>query len=420
MRVVHLLRKYDPSEWGGTETAIEQLTSGLARHRVESIVYSPRLPNRVTDLDPLNNAGCVTRQFGACVPVWGISAARKRQMIAVGGNVVSFDLLGSLCLEKGIDLVHSHALGRLGAIGRAAARVRGVPFVLSVHGGAYDLPSYVRRELQVPASGGWDWGKPLGLLLGARKLFSQADAIVTCNVREAALIRERHPDRRVIVQPHGVPAAPFAENHRAAALAAFPMIAGRDVLFMPGRIDPVKNQGWLISQAAELARRHPKALFVFAGACTDRVYGEAIQKLITDEGVAGSVLLAGKLPPGDPRLIGLMQSARAVVLPSVSETFGLIILEAWAAGTPVISSRTSGANALVEEGENGFLFDLDQPAAFHAAVDQLLKRPELRARLGAAGRARVVADYDTGVLSARMKLLYDHLVEEKHALRHSA
>jgi starch synthase len=257
-------------------------------------------------------------------------------------------------------------------------------------------------------------------LLGARHLFSQADAIVTCNAREAALIRERHPDRRVIVQPHGVPAAPFAKDHRADALAAFPMIKGREVLFMPGRIDPVKNQGWLISQASELARRHPKALFVFAGACTDRVYGEALQKLIADEGVANSVLLAGKLPPGDPRLIGLLQSARAVVLPSVSETFGLIILEAWAAGTPVISSRTSGAKALVEEGENGFLFDLDQPAPFHAAVDQLLARPELRMRLGAAGRARVVADYDSSVLSARMKLLYDQLLEEKYALRHSA
>lgn len=420
MRVVHLLRKYDPAEWGGTETAIAQLTSGLARHGAESIVYAPRLSKRPGGENPLNSAGCVTREFGACVPVWGISAARKRQMIAVGGNVVSFDLLGSLCWEKGVDVVHSHALGRLGAIARAAARLRRVPFVLSVHGGAYDLPAVVRRALQRPHAGGWDWGKSIGALLGARKLFSHADAIVTCNPREAALIGQHHPGRRLVVQPHGVPAARFSQDHRAAARAALPVIAGRDVLFMPGRIDPVKNQGWLISQAADLARRHPKLLLVFAGACTDQSYGAAMQKLIAGEGVAAAVLLAGKLPPGDPRLIGLMQSARAVVLPSVSETFGLVILEAWAAGTPVISSRTSGANALVVDGRNGFLFDLDQPAAFHAAVEQILTQPGLGARLGAAGRERVIADHDTVVLTARMKRLYEELIEEKHALCHFA
>src|SRR4051812_6761862 len=178
MRIAHLLRKYDPAEWGGTETAIKQLTTGLAGHGVESIVYSPRLPYRVKGVDPLAGQGCVTRNFAACVPVLGISKERKRQMIAVGGNVVSFDLLGSLCVEKGVDVIHSHALGRLGAIGRAAARMRHLPFVLTVHGGAYDLPPAVRQDLHKP-SGGWDWGRPLWALPGARNIFLDTDALIT-------------------------------------------------------------------------------------------------------------------------------------------------------------------------------------------------------------------------------------------------
>ncbi len=420
MRVAHLLRKYDPSEWGGTETAIHQLTSGLAGQNVESVVFSPRLPHRSANADPLAVAGCATREFVARVPVWGISKEQQNQMIAVGGNVVSFDLFGSLWREKEIDVIHSHALGRLGAIGRTAARARKLPFVLTVHGGAYDLPAVVKRELNRPTIGGWDWGKPVGLLLRARHLFSEADAIITCNPREAALISARHPDRRVVVQPHGVPAARFAGDHRAAALSAFPVIERRKVLVMPGRIDPVKNQSWLVEQTAELARRHPDVLLVFVGACTDVAYGESLNALIAKNGLTHSVLLAGKLPPGDPRLIGLLQISQALVLPSLSETFGLVILEAWAAGTPVISSRTSGATALVTEGENGFLFDLDQPAPFHAAANQIFTQPELRARMGAAGRARVIADYDTDVLSARMKQLYAELIGEKNALRHSS
>ena len=419
MRVAHLLRKYDPAEWGGTETAIERLVSGFAGRAVESLVFAPRLASAVTTADPLEALGCTVRRFRAFVPVWGISAERKRQMIAVGGNVLSFDLIRALWREPGLDVIHSHALGRLGAIGRAVARERKLPFVLSVHGGAYDLPAAVREELHRPV-GGWDWGRPLGMVLRARHLFAESDAIVTVNDREAALIRERHPGRRVFVQPHGVPAALFLPDHRAAARAAFPTVVDRSVLLVPGRIDPVKNQDWLIAQAAELVRRHPTVLLVLVGACTHREYGEALQARITREGLQGSVLLTGKLPPGDPRLIGLFQEARAVVLPSLSETFGLVILEAWAAGTPVISSRTSGATALVTEGANGSLFDLARPETFHAAVGQLLAQPGRSAEWGQAGRAKVIAEFDTAVLAGRMERFYAELIAEKNAYRHPA
>ena len=57
-------------------------------------------------------------------------------------------------------------------------------------------------------------------------------------------------------------------------------------------------------------------------------FGDALRARVTSTGLSGTVLLAGPLPSGDPRLIGLMQEARAVVLPSVSETFGIVILEA--------------------------------------------------------------------------------------------
>ncbi|MDO8541522.1 MAG: glycosyltransferase family 4 protein [Opitutaceae bacterium] len=420
MRVAHLLRKYDPAEWGGTETAIERLTRGLAQHGVASIAYAPRLLQMSTAVDPLLAAGCAVRRFHAFLSLWGIPAERERQMIAVGGNVMSFDLIGSLAREPGLDVIHSHALGRLGAIARTVARARHLPYVLSIHGGAYDLPAAVRQELQRPAAGGWDWGKPLGLLLRTRHLFKDADAIVTCNPREAELIRERHPGRHVFVQPHGVPVALFAPDHRPAARAAFPAIVDRPVLLVPGRIDPVKNQDWLVAQAAELVQRHPRILVVLVGACTHREYGDALQARIAREGLHDGVLLAGKLPPGDPRLIGLFQEARAVVLPSLSETFGLVILEAWAAGTPVISSRTSGATALVKDGMNGFLFDLGRPASFHAAVNRLLMQPELAVEWGAAGRATVAAEYDTMVLAERMKRIYETLIDERHAHGHSA
>lgn len=420
MRVVHLLRKYNPAEWGGTETAIRQLCEGLRFHGVDSVVYCPQAAANGHGADPLVESGCVVKRFKTCVPVWGLPPERRRQMIAVGGNLMSFDLPGALWGDSEASLVHTHALGRLGGIGLTVARARNIPFVVTVHGGVYDLPEEVRRGFHEPDARGVEWGKLFGLVLRARQVLTQADAILTCNPREAELIRERHPDRHVVVQPHGVPARLYQQDHRAAARREFPWVADRPMLVSVGRIDPVKNQAWLVDQMPELLRRHPRALLVLAGPCTDEAYGGALNRQIERLGLGEAVRLTGKLPPGDPRLIGLMQEARAVLLPSVSETFGLVILEAWAAGTAVISSRTSGATALVDPGRNGWLFDLARPEGFQSAVTELLENPGQRERSISAGRERVVADYDATVLSARMKRLYEHLIEEKHALRHSA
>ena len=68
----------------------------------------------------------------------------KRQMISVGGNLMSFDLMKSLWREKEISVVHTHALGRIGAIGGTLARRRKLPLVISIHGGLLDLPEAVK------------------------------------------------------------------------------------------------------------------------------------------------------------------------------------------------------------------------------------------------------------------------------------
>lgn len=419
MRVAHVLRKFDPSEWGGTESAILQLTSDLSRTGVESVIYAPRLPTREGSADPSALSDCDVRRFRALVPVAGISSKQRAKLVAVGGNLISFGLMGSLWLDGRLDLIHSHAQGRLASIARVVAEARGIPFVVSIHGGMYDLPAEVQEGLRRTADGGWDWGRAVGLMLRSRQLMSRADAIITFNPNEAAKIRERHPGRRVLTESHGVPTALFARERGGEAMNAYPRLSGRSVLLVLGRIDPTKNQDWLVAQAAELARRHPKALLVFVGPATNREYADALHARIEREGLQDLVLMVGSLPSGDPRLIGLLQLAKAVVLPSKSETFGIVIVEAWAAGTPVVSSRTSGASALITEGVNGLMFDLDRPETFHAAVDRVLTQPDLAKQWGAAGRAKAVAEYDTSQSANRMRRLYEDLIEEKNALRHT-
>lgn len=410
MRVAHLLRKFDPAEWGGTEMALQRLFDGLRAQGVESVVYCPHLERERAE-DPLVRAGYRVERYRAFVPVVGISKQRRRQLIAVGGNLMSFNLISSLWREPDLSLVHTHALGRIGAIGRTVARQRRIPFVITIHGGVLDLPQHVKQSFDAPGDGGWEWGRVFGLLFQSHHLFRDADAIVTCNAREAALWRERFPAKPVIVQPHGVPLELYRKDHREAARAAYPQIRGRKVLLSAGRIDPVKNQGWLLEQAPRIFQKHPQALLVLAGACTDEPYGELIQREIQRLGIANQVLLTGGLPPNDPRLVGLMQEAAALLLPSVSETFGLVLLEAWAAGAMVLSSRTSGPSALIVDGQNGWLFDLDQPETFHRALDQTLADPAVAAEMAARGAA-VAGEYSLEAVARPMKNLYGELIKK--------
>jgi glycosyltransferase involved in cell wall biosynthesis len=294
-----------------------------------------------------------------------------------------------------------------------------VPLVVTIHGGCLDLPDMVKESFEKNKRG-WEWGKIFGLLLRSRQLLQRADAILTCNPREATLLREKFPDKRIIVQPHGVSMKLYRKNCRQQARDAFPQIHDRELLLCVGRIDAVKNPRWLVEQAPVIFQRHPNALLVLAGAVTDESYGEALRVRIRELGLESRVLLTGGLPPGDARLIGLFQEARVVLLPSASETFGLVILEAWAAGTAVIASRTSGASALIREGQNGWLFDHGDSAVFYKAVDAALLKPETAARFAAEGSKLVSTEYDNAVLAGRMKNLYAQLIEEKYALRHSA
>lgn len=412
MRVAHLLRKYNPAEWGGTETAVKRLFDGLRFHGVEPIAFCPRI-HPSPERDPFVESGFRVERFNAFVPVAGISTEQKQQLISVGGNLMSFDAIWKLLGTRKLSLIHTHTHNRLGGIALTVARMKHVPLVVTLHGGVLDLPASAKQLLQKPLEGGFEWGKIFGLPLRSRRVLEEADAIITCNKAEAKLLREKFPKKKILAQPHGVPVAEYQKDSRNAARDAFPQIVGKELLLSVGRIDSVKNQSWLIEQASALFQKNPNAILVLAGSCTEAAYGKFIEREIQKRGMENRVILTGGLPPGDPRLIGLFQEARVLLLPSFYETFGLVILESWAAGTPVIATRTSGALELVRDGENGWLFDLDKPDEFHRAVEAALKNPAETKRKGEAGNALVKAKYDTNVLAATVKNLYNDLIEDQ-------
>jgi glycosyltransferase involved in cell wall biosynthesis len=205
----------------------------------------------------------------------------------------------------------------------------------------------------------------------------------------------------------------YVVDHRHSFYEAFPVLRGKHYLLVLGRIDPVKNQSWVIKQVPRIARDYPDLMLVLMGAVTDEEYGHSISKSVREAGLEGRVVLTGGIPPRDPRLAGALQAAEVVVVPSLSETFGLIILEAWAAGTAVMASRTSGAVQLIRDGRNGWLFELDDPGRFHAALAEILTDKKLRSKTIDAGRNLLAAEFDSRAQARRVSELYRQLCETR-------
>jgi len=345
------------------------------------------------------------------MPVWGLGRKQHEKLMAVGGNIFSWDILYHLAREKNISLIHTHTMLRLGGLALLAANLRRIPIVVSVHGGVA-LPSETHDALVAPLRGGIEWGKALGALVRSRALLSRADGIIVPNRREANLLAQKYPRQRIRCIPHGLKLPPYEIDRRAHILEAYPMLRNNDYLVVLGRIDPTKNQLWLVEQVPQLLRDHPALKIVLVGPSMDPAYTLTLQNQIKTLGIENHVHLTGGLPPSDPRLVGLLQQAKALVLPSTSETFGLVLLEAWAVSTPVIASRTFGASELVRHGENGFLFDLDKPSEFHRAVRDTLSG-KTGERLGKEGYRLVRREYDSAVAASRVHDFYGEVLKSK-------
>jgi len=213
------------------------------------------------------------------------------------------------------------------------------------------------------------------------------------------------PERIELVPP-GVDHAFFSPGDRVGARAGLGLDDRPTMLFV-GRIQPLKGLTVAV-EALSLVQRSDSRLVVVGGpsgsdgdAEFDRVKG-----LVADLGLTERVTFVDPQP--HHALSTLYRSADVVVVPSRSESFGLVALEAAACGVPVVAAAVGGLRSLVDDGRTGFLVDGTDPAAMAARVDELFADPELADRMGSAGSTRA-SDYSWAVTAGRLRRLYSDL-----------
>ncbi len=268
------------------------------------------------------------------------------------------------------DVVHSH-YWLSGWVGSRAKRIWGVPHVASFH---------TLGKVKNDARGPEDRSEPPARLDGEQRVVDAADRILTPTSLEADdLVNLYGADpRRIRVVPPGVDRSLFVPRPKAEARARLHLGDVRLVLFV-GRLQPFKGPDVAVRAVAEAIRRAPAetgdmVLGVVGGPAgprsgPDEVAG--LMELAAGLGLSDRVLFFPPQPHS--RLADFYSAAEAVLVPSRSESFGLVALEAQACGTPVIAAAAGGLRQVVVDGRTGLLIEGRDPARFADGILRLLR-----------------------------------------------
>jgi D-inositol-3-phosphate glycosyltransferase len=178
------------------------------------------------------------------------------------------------------------------------------------------------------------------------------------------------------------------------------------VLFV-GRIQPLKGPDVAVRAMAELGRPDAQLLIVGGASGTDGADAERRVRGLVDELGLGSQVRS-VAPQPHHILSTYYRAADLVVVPSRSESFGLVALEAAACGIPVIASAVGGLLSLVDDGDTGLLVDGRDPTDYAKAIARLLDDDLTRVRMGHAAVERA-RSYTWGFAAARLRRLYGDL-----------
>jgi glycosyltransferase involved in cell wall biosynthesis len=360
-RIAFCITDLDP---GGAERALVQLVTRLDRSRWTATVFCLAGPGPLAD--ELRAANIEVVCFGAkhwrsAGVVLQLARALRRFQPAL---VQTF-------------LFHANLAGRI------AARLAGITTVVS---GIRVAERRSRLPLWIDRSTNW--------LVKVNVCVSQA--VADFSIRNAGLA----PNKTIVI-PNGVDADRFI-SAGPADLAQFGIPAGSRTVLTVGRLDPQKGLGDLIEAASLVAPRVPQAQFLIVGEGPER---SRIERDIAARRLGDRVHLAGWRAD----IPAIMVAGSLLVLSSHWEGLPNVVLEAMAAGLPVVATRVEGVDELVIEAQTGLLVAPRSPKQLAAAIEQMLTAPDAARTFGAAGRRRVQAEFSWAAMSARYAVLYESL-----------
>ena len=385
MKIAHVLRRISFNDWGGTEQVVWNIAKAQAKagHDVRLFATSALAGEGLETVD-----GLEVRRFKPIYPWWPMSSRLVAELDLKGGNPF-VPGLGRAIREWRPDVVHCHAMARIAELCIRTAAKTGAKSVVSLHGGGANVPAAEATSLKAPTRGLFPWGKLVDYAMGwIRRVPEDFGGIVCVGADEYERYKARHD--HVMFLPNGVDTSLFSR--------CAPRASGERIVCV-ARIDRQKNQMMLVEALA----RHPSATVRLVGPVTQPDYKEELLRRARELGVDGRLSFAGALRPGSDELVNEYANADMFVLPSRHEPFGIVVLEAWAAGLPVVASDIGGLGRLcAEHPDAAVVFAPGDDSALDAALAAASAKAEAMSR---AGR-EAASQYEWARLSAMLVDFY--------------
>ncbi len=296
------------------------------------------------------------------------------------------------------DVIHGN-YWLSGVVGHHLKHELGVPFVSTFH-----------TLARVKAEGGDP--EPEWRDRAEAEIIQCSDAICVSCIEEEQQFRRLYgdPHGRIEIIAPGVEHAFFAPGDQAGARGAIGADPDVPIVVFVGRIQPLKGPDVAIRALADLRRRgHPDAMLIIIGGASGQGGGYETQRahdLVDELDLHDDVVF---VPPQPHHVLSsYYRAADIVIVPSRSESFGLVALEAAACGTPVVASAVGGLLSLVDDRSTGRLIRGRTPSDYGAAMAEILEDPDLRNSMGKAARERAL-HYTWHAAAARLRAVYDDL-----------
>lgn len=389
---------------GGMNVYVVELSKGLARRGVEVEIFTRATSTEAPDVDsPVELCPGVWVRHVLAGPLSGLSKDDlPGQLCAFTAGVMRAEAFGSFGPGAGVtsarpfyDVVHSH-YWLSGQVGWLVADRWNVPLVHSMH---------TMAKVKNAALAEGDRPEPAGRQIGEEQVVAAADRLIANTRTEARELIDLYgasPDRVEVVHP-GVdlhtftplPGAGLADGHeqaRAALRRRLDLPPQAHILMFAGRMQPLKGPDVLIRAAAQMLRADPglrgRLVVVLIGGPS----GSGLAHPTAELDLAASLGLIGvpgvedvvRFRPPMPRadLAAHFRAADLVAVPSHSESFGLVALEAQACGTPVVAAAVGGLVVAVDDERSGVLVPGHDPVRWAQVLSELVADPARLRRLG--------------------------------------
>ncbi len=297
------------------------------------------------------------------------------------------------------DVVHAHQPFLLGDAALRIARARRLPLVFTHHTMYERYTHYV--PLETPRL------KTFAIEL-SRRFADAADQVFAPSESVKAILEERGVSAPVAVVPTGVDTADFREGDGLAFRKARGIPPGDFLVGHLGRLRPEKNLDVLGRAVASFLKDRPGARFLLVGEGSEK---EGVKKRIEEAGAGDRFHEAGTLEGRE--IVDAYHAMDVFAFASTSETQGMVLVEAMAAGTPVAALDGPGVREVMQDGETGRLVQEPDPSALARALDWLAGRSDARRKELAAGARSRAASFDTSVCAQKALDLYGEVLDRR-------